>query len=225
MMAARHFGSQTAGPGSHADWSASPMQPTVHVIEDDNRTRTALLRLLRAEGFDANGYGSAAEFLIAYRDGVPSCIVLDVGLPGMSGVELQDALKRAGKAVPVVFLTGRGDLAMGVHAMKAGAVDFLTKPVKREALMTAIHTALARAETERSQVEQSRSLHERFEGLSPRERQVFTFVVHGRLNKQIADELGISVRTVKAHRARVMRKMEVASLAELVSAAAHLGMT
>ena len=195
----------------------------MHVVEDDASTRTALLRLLRQAGFDARGYPSAAEFLVADRESTPGCILLDVGLPGLSGIDLHAALTRAGSRMPVVFLTGRGDIAMGVRAMKDGAVDFLTKPVPRNVLLGAVETALAQEATRRAQRRELDTLRQRVDRLTARERRVFSLVVQGRLNKQIAEELGTSVRTVKAHRARVMAKMEVGSLAELVSAAAQLG--
>jgi FixJ family two-component response regulator len=194
----------------------------VHVVEDDNSVRTALGRLLGTAGFDARCYASAAEFLVAERGGEPACIVLDVGLPGLNGLDLHAALLRTGDRTPVVFLTGRGDIAMGVHAMKAGAVDFLTKPVKREALMAALDAALARDAERRLRNAELSRVRERFARLTPREREVFSRVTQGKLNKQIADELGTSVRTIKAHRAQVMTKMEVRSVADLVGMAAAL---
>lgn len=194
----------------------------VHVIDDDGAVRNALSRLLRCAGFDVRAYGSAVEFLVAERDDRPGCVVLDVGMPGMSGVELQAAMARKDGAPPIVFLTGRGSVDISVRAMKAGAVDFLTKPVKREALLSAVESALASDMKARVRNEGWRSARARFDKLTPREREVFAQVVRGRLNKQIADDLGTSVRTVKAHRAQVMAKMEVGSLAELVNVAAKL---
>jgi FixJ family two-component response regulator len=192
----------------------------VHVIDDDGAVRNALSRLMRCAGFEVRAYGSAVEFLVAERDDRPGCVVLDVGLPGMSGVELQAAMARKESSPPIVFLTGRGSVDMSVRAMKAGAVDFLTKPVKREALLCAVESALACDMKARARSEQTRAARARFEKLTPREREVLAQVVRGRLNKQIADDLGTSVRTVKAHRAQVMAKMEVGSLAELVNVAA-----
>jgi len=194
----------------------------IHIVDDDGSVRTALARLLHARGFETRSYASAAEFLVADRDDTPGCIVLDVGLPGMSGVELQAAIARMERAPPIVFLTGRGDIDMGVRAMKAGAVDFLTKPVKRDALLAAVSAALARDKEQSARRDELRVLRARFEKLTSREREVFTHVVGGKLNKQIAAELGTSIRTVKAHRAQVMTKMEVGSVAELVNAAARL---
>lgn len=194
----------------------------VHVVDDDVGVRNALSRLLRCAGFDVRAYGSAVEFLVAERDDRPACVVLDVGLPGMSGVELQAAMARTGSGPPIVFLTGRGSVDMSVRAMKAGAVDFLTKPVRREALLSAVESALAYGAKARVRNDETRAAHARLDKLTPREREVFAQVVRGRLNKQIADDLGTSIRTVKAHRAQVMAKMEVGSLAELVNVAAKL---
>jgi len=198
------------------------MKPIVHVVEDDRSVRTAITRLLKVAGFEARSYASAGEFLVSERDPAPGCIVLDVGLPGLTGIELQAALQREGDPRPIIFLTGRGSIDMGVSAMKAGAVDFLTKPVDRERLLGAIETALARGVVAQARNAVKRDLRERLERLTAREREVFERVVQGKLNKQVAFELGTSVRTVKAHRAQVMQKMEVDSLAELVSAADRL---
>jgi FixJ family two-component response regulator len=198
--------------------------PIVHVIDDDARGLAALVRRLRVEGFDARGYASGAEFLLARRAEGPCCLVLDVGLPGLSGEELQAALTRAGDAMPVVFLTGRGDIAMSVRAMKAGAVDFLTKPVRQQALLAAIGAAIARARANRSRESVLRDLNEAHARLTPRERQVLALVAQGWLNRAIATELAVSVRTVKAHRAQVMHKMRLASVAELVLASTQLGL-
>jgi len=198
------------------------MKPIVHVVEDDRSVRTAVTRLLSLAGFEARAYASAGEFLVEERDPAPGCIVLDVGLPGLTGIELQAALQRDGDPRPIIFLTGRGSIDMGVCAMKAGAVDFLTKPVDRERLLGAVETALARGIAAQARDEVQRMLRERLDRLTAREREVFDRVVQGKLNKQVAYELGTSVRTVKAHRAQVMQKMEVDSLAELVSAADRL---
>jgi RNA polymerase sigma factor (sigma-70 family) len=194
----------------------------VHVVDDDDSMRTALTRLLRAKGYETRGYRSAGEFLMAERPDVPGCVLLDVSMPGPSGLDLHDALTRNGDPIPVIFLTGRGDIAMSVHAMKTGAVDFLTKPVKREALMAAIESALSRDEEQRATDGRRRLLHERYETLTAREREVFARVSDGKLNKQIAAELGTSERTVKAHRAQVMSKLQVESVAELVRVADRL---
>ena len=197
-------------------------QALIHIVEDDGPVRTALARLLHSAGFDIRGYASAGEFLAADRGDAPGCVVLDVALPGMSGIELQAAIAKRDNPPPIVFLTGRGDIDMSVRAMKAGAVDFLTKPVKRDALLAAVGAAVARDVQQRTRQHELRSLRARFEKLTTREREVFRHVVRGKLNRQIADELGTSIRTVKAHRAHVMSKMETGSLAELVSAAGRL---
>jgi FixJ family two-component response regulator len=198
-------------------------ESVIRVVDDDGSVRASLARLLRAAGFAARTYASAAEFLVADRDDAPGCVVLDLGLPGMSGMELQAATANGEHALPIVFLTGRGDIETSVRAMKAGAVDFLTKPVKRAALLAAIDAALKRDSENRARHEDVHALRTRFDTLTTREREVLAHVVRGRLNKQIADDLGTSIRTVKAHRSQVMSKMQVGSLAELVSVAGRLG--
>jgi FixJ family two-component response regulator len=198
------------------------MSPVVHVVDDDDSARTAVLRLLGAAGYIARGYGSAGEFLMTVSDEAPGCLVLDVRMPGPSGLELQEALASRHSTLPVVFLTGFGDIPMSVRAIKAGAVDFLTKPVEREALMRAVRSALERDARNRRSREQGRALREKFDALTPRERDVFVRVVSGKLNKQIAADLGTAERTVKAHRAHVMEKLNVASVAELVHVAEQL---
>jgi FixJ family two-component response regulator len=194
----------------------------IHVVDDDDSVRVALTRLLRAKGYETCAYRSAGEFLMSERGAAPGCVVLDVSLPGPSGLDLHDALARDENPLPVIFLTGRGDIPMSVRAMKAGAVDFLTKPVKRETLMGAIENALSRDRQQRVAAEHIRVLRERYAKLTAREREVFTLVTEGRLNKQIAAELGTSERTIKAHRAQVMDKMRAGSVAELVRAADQL---
>jgi FixJ family two-component response regulator len=195
----------------------------VHVVDDDDSVRTGIVRLLRAAGYEARGYHSAGHFLLEDPErNRPGCIVLDVHMPGPSGLELQTALARLEQPLPVVFLTGRGDIATSVRAMKGGAVDFLTKPVRREALLGAVRVALARDVEVRTARARMRTFRDRYEALTPREREVFTGVSAGKLNKQIAAELGIAERTVKAHRAQVMEKMQVASVPELVQAAQQL---
>jgi FixJ family two-component response regulator len=195
----------------------------VHVVEDDPSVRSALVRVLVCAGFEARACSSASEFLAGDRDERPSCIVLDIGLPGMSGIELQAALEQSNdRSRQIVFVTGRGDIAMCVGAMKRGAVDFLTKPVRTEALLQAVRTALARDARMRGEDDEIRALRANYQRLTPREREVYAGVIRGLLNKQIAEEIGTSMRTVKAHRARVMAKMEARSIVELVSAAARL---
>ncbi|MGH8682680.1 MAG: response regulator transcription factor [Burkholderiales bacterium] len=197
--------------------------PIVHVVDDDDSVRTAVVRLLQAAGHEARGYASAGEFLLGRSDrDAPGCVVLDVRMPGPSGLDLQAALARLEVPLPIVFLTGHGDIPMSVRAMKAGAVDFLTKPVSREALLTAVQTALGRDAQTRAVRARVHGLRTRYEALTPREREVFAGVVAGKLNKQIAADLGTAERTVKAHRAQVMEKMQVTSVAELVHAAQQL---
>ncbi|MGZ9057895.1 MAG: response regulator transcription factor [Burkholderiaceae bacterium] len=190
-------------------------RPLVHVVDDDESLRTALLRLLDAAGFEARGYASTGDFLLRLPEDLPGCLVLDVRLPGPSGLELQAALQRQGVTLPIIFLTGHADVASSVRAMKAGAVDFLEKPVERDALLGAIQSALARDTLRRAAHDADQGLCARFAALSPRERQVFDQIVAGKLNKQIAAELGIGERTVKAQRAQLMLKLGADSAAEL----------
>jgi FixJ family two-component response regulator len=197
--------------------------PVVYVVDDDEDMRTALARLLRAEGYDVRTHASAGDFLMRPRDDGPACVLLDLAMPGPSGLDLQQALQRDSASLPVVFITGRGDVASSVQAMKAGAVDFLTKPVEPAVLLAAIDAALERGRAEHTHRARLQDAEAHFGRLTPRERAVLEFVVAGRLNKQIADELGISERTVKMHRAQVMAKMEARSLAELVQLADLLG--
>jgi FixJ family two-component response regulator len=196
--------------------------PIIHVVDDDDSLRTAVMRLLRAAGYAVQGYRSAGEFLLAPRDNTAGCIVLDVRMPGPSGLDLHEALRREKDALPVIFLTGHGDIPMSVRAMKAGAVDFLTKPVARETLLSAVQNALACDAQRRTARARAAALRARYEALTARERAVFSLVVAGKLNKQIALELGIAERTVKAHRAQVMDKLQADSLAELVRIAEQL---
>ncbi len=197
--------------------------PIVHVVDDDDSVRAAVVRLLQAAGYEARGYSSAGEFLLSRTDrNAPGCVVLDVRMPGPSGLELQDALARLDVEVPIVFLTGHGDIPMSVRAMKGGAVDFLTKPVSREALLPAVQAAIARDADTRAAQARLLMLRARYETLTPREREVLAGVVAGKLNKRIAIELGTAERTIKAHRAHVMEKMQAASVAELVTFANEL---
>jgi FixJ family two-component response regulator len=196
----------------------------VYVVDDDVSFRTAICRLLRSAGYEVEAYGSAVALLSALA-GKPaaSCILLDIKMPGLSGPEVQDRLARQGAAPPIVFLSPYGDIPTSVRAIRGGAEDFLTKPVTGEALLPAVGRAVARHQTALKQLESINAWHTRLEKLTPRERQVFVRVVKGKINKQIAHELGTTVRTIKAHRQRVMEKLEVASLAELVSLAERLG--
>jgi len=197
--------------------------PLIHVVDDDESLRTALLRLLGAAGFEARGYASTGDFLLQPRPDRPGCLVLDLRLPGgPSGLDLQAALEGKGITLPVVFLTGHADVPTSVRAMKAGAVDFLEKPIRREALLDALHRALAQDQRQRALRDGADSLRSRFALLTPREHEVFERVVAGKLNKQIADELGIAERTVKAERAQVMAKLGANSAAELGALAERL---
>ena len=189
--------------------------PLIHVVDDDESLRTSLLRLLSAAGFEARGYASTGDFLLQPLPDRSGCVLLDVRLPGPSGLELQAALQRQGVALPVVFLTGYADVAASVRAMKAGAVDFLTKPVERAALFEALQRALACDAVQRAARAEAERLRACFALLTPRERAIFDGIVAGKLNKQIAAELGIAERTVKAQRAQLMAKLEVGSVAEL----------
>jgi FixJ family two-component response regulator len=196
--------------------------PVVHVVDDDDSFRTAVSRLLRAAGYEVRDFSSAGDFLLSWQAETPGCVVLDVRMPGPSGLDLQDAIGKRTDALPIIFLTGHGDIPMSVRTMKNGAVDFLTKPVQRKALLDAVDCALARDAQNRAAGVALSALRARFDSLSPRERSVFALVVAGRLNKEIAAELGTSERTVKAHRAEVMLKMQVTTLADLVRAAEQL---
>ena len=197
--------------------------PIVHVVDDDDSVRAAVVRLLRAGGFETRAYRSAVEFLLAERPQTPGCIVLDVRMPGLSGMDLHRRLAKEEGALPVIFLTGKGDIPMSVFSIKAGAVDFLVKPARGETLLRAVRAAVERDVDNRKALGQLRDLRSRYECLTAREREVFARVAQGRLNKQIAAELGTSERTIKAHRAQVMDKMRARSVAELVRAADQLG--
>jgi FixJ family two-component response regulator len=194
----------------------------VHVVDDDQSIRSSLVRLLRTAGFEARAYSSAGEFLLGSRRDRPGCIVLDMSMPGPSGLDLHEALRKQGDTTPVVFLSGRSDIPTTVRAMKGGAVDFLVKPVKSADLLGAVRAALARDAAYRERSGQLRELRARRESLTEREGEVFARVTEGRLNKQVAAELGTSERTIKAHRARVMQKMQVKTVAELIRAADQL---
>jgi FixJ family two-component response regulator len=194
----------------------------VFVIDDDPLVRESVADLLNSAGFTVQTFGSAAEFVHAKRPDVPACLILDVELPDISGLDLQTELAKSGIETPIVFLTGHGDIPMSVRAIKAGAVQFLTKPFGKQELLDAIKEALLRDGEVRKQRLESFELKKRLGTLTPRERQVLALVVTGRLNKQIAGELGTTDLTIKVHRGRVMRKMGADSLADLVRMAEKL---
>lgn len=196
----------------------------VHIVDDDDSFRTAIERRLKLSGYQVATYPSAQQLLDRLPDeNEPGCILLDVRIPGLSGPELQGRLNELGSTLPIVFLTGYADTATTVRTIKAGAEDFLTKPVESEQLIAAIDRALARHASTRGDRNRLEQMRELVAALTPRERQVFGLVVRGRLNKQIAHELGATERTIKAHRHQVMEKMKVHSLAELVSIAERIG--
>jgi len=197
----------------------------VHVIDDDASYRTAVERRLKLAGYDVETYSSAQQLLDRLPDAdAPGCILLDVQMPGLSGLELQSRLIERGSILPIVFVTGHADTPATVRAIKAGAEDFLTKPASSEQLIDAIERAMARSKAARHQRSKFNSLRGLVATLTPRERQVFDLIVRGKINKQIAHELGATERTIKAHRHQVMEKMKVPSLAELVSIAERLGL-
>jgi RNA polymerase sigma factor (sigma-70 family) len=196
--------------------------PLIHVVDDDDSLRTALLRLLDAAGYEARGYASTGEFLLNPLPDRPGCVLLDVRMPGPSGLDLQEALLRQGVTIPVIFMTGHADVPSAVRAMKAGAVDFLSKPVTRETLFATLGRALERDALQREADEEAARLRERFASLTERERNVFEHIVNGKLNKQIANELGVAERTVKSERAEVMSKLGAGSAAELGQLAERL---
>ena len=198
--------------------------PTVHIVDDDAPFRTAIRRVLEASGYRVALFDSAEQLLAELAAGEPGCILLDVRMPGLSGPQLQERLAALGNRLPIVFLTGHGDIPMSVQAIKAGAEDFLTKPVAREKLVASVERALARDAQQRAHDGELEALRVRVSRLTPRESEVFALVVRGKLNKQIAGELGTAERTVKAHRQKVMEKCEARSLAELVRMAERLGM-
>ena len=195
----------------------------VYVVDDDESVRRGLSRLLRSAGLSVETFPSAQAFLSRDLPDRPACLVLDVRMPGLSGLDLQAALKQAGRAMPIVFISGQSDVPVSVRAMKEGALDFLQKPFDDDQLLSAIAGALARGRTARALRDESAVVRQRFETLTPRERQVLGQVIAGLLNKQIAANLGAAEKTIKIHRGRVMQKMAAGSVADLVRMAQRIG--
>jgi FixJ family two-component response regulator len=208
--------SRARSPASSSD------QPIVYIIDDDVSIQEMLSSLFRSIGLHAQVFGSAVDLLRGKLPNVPSCLVLDIRLPGLSGLDLQEELAKANIRIPIVFMTGHGDIPMTVKAMKAGAVDFLTKPFRDQDLLDAVTKALDHDQKRRRQEDDIADLRIRFESLTPRERQVMSFVTAGLMNKQTAAEVGLSEITVKIHRGNVMKKMGAKSLADLVRMAEAL---
>ena len=203
--------------------ATEPDAPTVFIVDDEAPVRKALSRLLRATGFAVAAFASPGEFLAQHDLHKPGCLVLDLMMPGVNGMELQRALARKGSVLPIIFLTGHGDVPQSVQAMKGGALDFLTKPVNDEQLLAAIRVAIEKDRVARREQAELSKIRERLATLTPREQEVLKHVVTGKLNKQIADDLGVVEKTIKVHRARVMTKMKVQSVAELVRLAERSG--
>ncbi len=197
--------------------------PTIFVVDDDPAVLKSLGRLLRSAGLHVETCNSPQDFLARHNPALPGCLVLDVAMPGLNGLEVQQALAAIGDERPIVFLTGHGDIPTSVEAMKRGAVDFLTKPVNAVDLLRAIHSAIVKDSVRRLERDEVEEFKQRLATLTPRELEVLPYVISGRLNKQIAGELGTAEKTIKVHRARVMEKMKVQSVAELVRLAERLG--
>jgi len=198
--------------------------PFIHVVDDDASFRAAIARVLRTCGYQVSLYESASRLLEKLPPQERGCILLDVQMPGLNGSQLQEVLKKMGFALPIIFLTGHGDIPMSVRAIKAGAEDFLAKPAPKKMLVEVIERALKRYDETHELNVRLNTFRELFSSLTPREREVFALVVRGKLNKQIAHDLGTSERTIKAHRHRIMEKFKIRSLAELVAIAEKLGM-
>lgn len=197
----------------------------VFIVDDDASVRRALTRIVRARGYAAEAYASAEAFLDEHPEGAPGCLVVDLRMPGMDGLELQEGLNQAASSMPVVFLTGHGDVATSVRAMKSGATNFLTKPVDEADLVQAVEEALARWRRSLEREESHGSFRTRVNELSRRQREVMHLVIAGRMNKQIAEELGIAEKTVKVHRGKMMELLDVGSVAELVRLSVESGVS
>src|SRR5690349_14305835 len=190
--------------------------PVVMVVDDDSGVRNAMRSLLKSVGLESSLYASAQEFLAAYQPAQPGCLLLDIRMPGMSGLELQQQLNLRGAVIPVIFMTGHGDIPMAVEAMQQGAFDFLQKPFRDQDLLDRVQRALEKDKTNRAQLREKNRIQERRESLTPREREILDLMTRGKPNKVMAADLGVSQRTVEIHRARVMEKMGASSLAQLV---------
>ena len=224
MNAPRHS-SRDTHPSFPSTLDPRPSLPaTVFLVDDDASVRKALTRLIKSAGYSVEAFSSARDFLDSdWQKPGPACLILDIRMPGLSGFDLQRELQSEKAILPIVFITGHGDIPMSVKAMKEGAVDFLPKPVTDNDLLAAIERALARAEHDRAERAEREDIQRHLDALTPREREVMDLIVKGLLNKQVAFELGTVEKTIKVHRARVMEKMEVQSLAELVRIAEKIG--
>ncbi|MGD1047474.1 MAG: response regulator transcription factor [Candidatus Krumholzibacteriaceae bacterium] len=200
----------------------SEQRPVVYVVDDDPAIRSLLSKLVKSIGLPVEAFASSQEFLSSARPEGPACLVLDVRLPGLSGLELQERLVQSGIDIPVIFITGFGNIPQSVRAMRAGAVDFLEKPFENQALLDAVNRALVKSRVSLGHNLELREIHDRVKSLTPREHEVFVRVAAGLANKQVADELALSEKTVKIHRANVMRKMQARTFAELVRMAEKL---
>ncbi len=198
-------------------------EPTVYVVDDDASVRRGLSNLVRSVGLRVEVFASASEFLAVKRPDAPACLILDVRLPGLSGLDFQAELTKARNQIPIIFITGHGDIPMSVKAMKAGAIEFLTKPFRDQDLLDAVQVALERARAAHESEQSAAQLRAKFEALTPREQEVMAWVTGGLLNKQVAAEIGVTEITVKVHRGKLTRKMGARSLAELVKMADMLG--
>jgi FixJ family two-component response regulator len=199
------------------------MAAVVFVVDDDPSVRKSLTRVLTSAGYTVETFASARDFMARAPSAGPCCVVLDVSMPGLTGLDLQEVLVGGGRPVPIVFITGHGDISMGVQAMKAGAVDFLTKPFAVDTLVAAVERAVAKDVKDRAEEGRTAEVLARVRRLTPRETEVFALVATGMLNKQIADKLGVGEKTIKVHRARVMEKMQARSVADLVRLADRAG--